>query len=134
VLDGGWPKWAVTAVQAARSAPSGANRQPWRFRLEGDALVTGGAGKLYWTAPIDFGIARLHAELGAQHEGVRGSWTMLPEPVGGAVCAPAAAVRSPTAVTGRPVAGGEALLAHDKHCRAYAPRYNRTVERTFRRA
>ena len=80
VLDGGWPQWAVSAVQAARLAPSGANRQPWRFRLDGDALVMGRADKLYWTAPIDFGIARLHVELGAQHEGVKGTWTMLPEP------------------------------------------------------
>jgi hypothetical protein len=80
ILDGGWPQWAVSAVQAARLAPSGANRQPWRFRLDGDSLVMGRAEKLYWTAPIDFGIARLHVELGAQHEGVRGSWTMLPEP------------------------------------------------------
>ena len=80
ILDGGWPQWAVSAVQAARLAPSGANRQPWRFRLDGDSLVMGRAEKLYWTAPIDFGIARLHVELGAQHEGVTGSWTMLPEP------------------------------------------------------
>ena len=80
VLDGGWPQWAVSAVQAARLAPSGANRQPWRFRLDGAALVMGRADKLYWTAPIDFGIARLHVELGAQHEGVKGTWTMLREP------------------------------------------------------
>jgi hypothetical protein len=77
ILDGDWPQWAVSAVQAARLAPSGANRQPWRFRLDGDALVMGRAEKLYWTAPIDLGIARLHVELGAQHEGVRGAWTML---------------------------------------------------------
>ena len=83
ILDGGWPQWAVSAVQAARLAPSGANRQPWRFRLDGDALVMGRADKLYWTAPIDLGIARLHVELGAQHEGVRGTWTMLPEPDAG---------------------------------------------------
>ena len=75
ILDGGWPQWAVSAVQAARLAPSGANRQPWRFRLDGDSLVMGRAEKLYWTAPIDFGIARLHVELGAQHEGVKGTWT-----------------------------------------------------------
>jgi hypothetical protein len=80
VLDGDWPQWAVSAVQATRLAPSGANRQPWRFRLDGDSLVLGRAEKLYWTAPIDFGIARLHVELGAQHEGVSGTWTMLPEP------------------------------------------------------
>jgi nitroreductase len=80
ILDGSWPQWAVSAVQAARLAPSGANRQPWRFRLDGDALVMGRADKLYWTAPIDFGIARLHVEVGAQHEGVKGTWTMLGEP------------------------------------------------------
>lgn len=80
ILDGGWPQWAVTAVQATRLAPSGANRQPWRFRLEGGSLVLGRAEKLYWTAPIDFGIARLHVELGALHEGVSGAWTQLPAP------------------------------------------------------
>ncbi len=80
VLDGGWPDWAVSAVQAARLAPSGANRQPWRFRLDGGALVMGRADKLYWTAPIDFGIARLHVELGAQRAGVSGTWTPLTAP------------------------------------------------------
>jgi len=80
ILDGGWPDWAVSAVHAARLAPSGANRQPWRFRLDGGALVMGRADKLYWTAPIDFGIARLHVELGAQHAGVSGAWTRLPAP------------------------------------------------------
>ncbi len=80
ILDGTWPRWAVTAVQAARLAPSGANRQPWRFRLSGDALVMSRAAKLYWTAPIDLGIARLHLELGAAHEGVSGAWEELPAP------------------------------------------------------
>jgi hypothetical protein len=80
VLDGGWPAWAVSAVQAARLAPSGANRQPWRFRMDGGSLVLGRADKLYWTAPIDFGIARLHVELGALHEGVTGAWTQRPAP------------------------------------------------------
>ena len=80
ILDGGWPRWAVAAVHAARLAPSGANRQPWRFRLDGDALVVSRAEKLYWTAPMDFGVARLHVELGAMHEGVAGAWTQLPAP------------------------------------------------------
>ena len=80
ILDGGWPAWAVEAVQATRIAPSGANRQPWRFRMDGETLVMGRAQKLYWTAPIDFGIARLHVEVGAQHDGVTGSWTPVPEP------------------------------------------------------
>jgi nitroreductase len=80
ILDGGWPDWAVAAVQAARLAPSGANRQPWRFRMDEGALVMGRAGRLYWTAPIDFGIARLHVELGALHAGVGGAWTQLAAP------------------------------------------------------
>jgi nitroreductase len=75
-----WPDWAVSAVEAARAAPSGANRQPWRFRLQDRALVMGRAEKTYWTAPIDFGIAMLHVELGAAHEGVRGAWEHLPDP------------------------------------------------------
>jgi nitroreductase len=80
ILDDSWPPWAAAAVQATRLAPSGANRQPWRFRLDGGSLVLGGAEKLYWTAPIDFGIALLHVELGARHEGVTGAWTRLPAP------------------------------------------------------
>ena len=76
----GWPAWAVAAVEAARVAPSGANKQPWRFRLQDGALVMGRAEKTYWTAPIDFGIAMLHVELGAEHEGVGGDWEHLAEP------------------------------------------------------
>jgi len=75
-----WPAWAVAAVEAARVAPSGANRQPWRFRLEDGALVMSRAEKTYWTAPLDFGIAMLHVELGAAHEGVHGVWDHLSEP------------------------------------------------------
>ena len=40
----------------------------------------GSALQTYWTAPMDFGIAMLHAELGALHTGVRGSWEMLSGP------------------------------------------------------
>ena len=75
-----WPRWAITAVEAARLAPSGANRQPWRFYLQGDTLIMTSAGRWRWPAPLDFGIAMLHVELGAAHEGVRGVWQRLPEP------------------------------------------------------
>ena len=79
-IGAGWPAWAVAAVEAARRAPSGANKQPWRFRLEGGSLVMGRAEKLYWTAPIDFGIAMLHIELAAAHAGVSGGWERLGGP------------------------------------------------------
>ena len=75
-----WPAWAIAAVEAARLAPSGANKQPWRFRLHAGAIVLSAAEKTYWTAPIDYGIAMLHVELGALHEGVRGAWDRLPAP------------------------------------------------------
>jgi nitroreductase len=75
-----WPAWAVSAVEAARLAPSGANRQPWRFSLDDRGLALAAAEGAYWTAPIDCGIAMLHAELGALHEGVGGDWVRLASP------------------------------------------------------
>lgn len=71
-----WPTWAQEAVAAIRVAPSGANRQPWRMSVESGSLVLSVAPNAYRTAPIDIGIAMLHAELGASHAGVSGSWTI----------------------------------------------------------
>jgi nitroreductase len=75
-----WPEWAVTAVETARLAPSAANRQPWRFRLEDGGLVI--AKDTSFETPkvtkrLDCGIAMLHAELGAMASGARGAWTDL---------------------------------------------------------
>ena len=72
----GLPTWAREAAAAVRLAPSGANKQPWRLHMDGDALVFTMAPKTYWTAPLDLGIALLHAELGAAHAGVSGAWTV----------------------------------------------------------
>ncbi|HSQ22692.1 MAG TPA: nitroreductase family protein [Coriobacteriia bacterium] len=69
-----WPAWAREAATAVRLAPSGANKQPWRLHMDSGALVFTKAAKTYWTAPLDFGIAMLHAELGAMHMGVSGAW------------------------------------------------------------
>jgi nitroreductase len=71
----GWPQWARTAIEAARLAPSGGNKQPWRFALEdGELVLTDHPAAFYWTHRMDCGIAMLHAELGALDAGVRGSW------------------------------------------------------------
>ncbi len=72
-----WPPWARSAAEAARWAPSGANMQPWRFRLESGSLVLSEATRHYWTVRMDLGIAMLHAELGAQHAGTTGRWERL---------------------------------------------------------
>ena len=75
-----WPQWALAAVETARLAPSAVNRQPWRFRLEGGALVIAkdGASEMpKVTKRLDCGIAMLHAEIGALASGVAGEWTDL---------------------------------------------------------
>ncbi len=48
-------------------------------RARGSVIIPGSFAistvpKAYWTAPIDLGIAMLHAEVGAAHAGVRGEW------------------------------------------------------------
>jgi nitroreductase len=75
-----WPEWAVTAVEAARIAPSGSNRQPWRFAFEDGSIVLTCPPAAYFTADVDRGIAMLHVELGAAHAGVVGRWERLDAP------------------------------------------------------
>jgi hypothetical protein len=76
----GWPAWARAAAAAARLAPSAINRQPWRFRLDGSAVVISLDSRV-GVPPVpkrlDCGIAMLHFELGALAEGVGGTWTPL---------------------------------------------------------
>ncbi len=75
-----WPAWATDAAEAARWAPTGGNGQPQRLRFEDGSIVVGRSDKTYWTAQLDFGIAMLHAELGAMHAGVRGHWEPMSAP------------------------------------------------------
>ena len=75
-----WPEWAVAALETAHLAPSAMNRQPWRFRMDGSALVISKDSVLETprvTKRLDCGIAMLHAELGALATGTRGWWTDL---------------------------------------------------------
>jgi nitroreductase len=78
--SGGWPPWALAAVEAARIGPSGSNRQPWRFSYDGIGLVLTCPPTAYFTANVDRGIAMLHVELGAAHAGVTGRWERLRSP------------------------------------------------------
>ena len=77
---GGWPDWAVAAVETVRLAPSAVNRQPWRFRFDSGALVISRDNHMEFprvTKRLDCGIAMLHAELGARASGVDGAWRDL---------------------------------------------------------
>ncbi len=81
--DQACPLWARDALEAARLAPSAANRQPWRFLLTEDSITitvdryrdTHGISKR-----LDCGVAMMHVELGARHAGVNGHWEFLKAP------------------------------------------------------
>jgi nitroreductase len=64
-----WPEWARSAAEAARHAPSAMNRQPWRFRYEGERLSIEPAGSASRNESrrLDCGIALRHLEVGARH-------------------------------------------------------------------
>lgn len=57
----GWPLWAYQAAEAMRSAPSAANRQPWKISYAGNTLSFHGKH----LNSIDTGIAVLHLESAA---------------------------------------------------------------------
>ncbi|NLG84281.1 MAG: hypothetical protein GX493_06675 [Firmicutes bacterium] len=75
------PDWARTALTAARYAPSAANRQPWRFLVEENAITVRIDSPPIATARgLDVGIAMFHLELGAAFAGVKGVWEWRDEP------------------------------------------------------
>ena len=61
------PQWQKSALEYARLAPSGLNKQPWRFVISDDAIAAKRAGLMF--ALHDCGIAALHLELGARAAG-----------------------------------------------------------------
>jgi hypothetical protein len=72
--------WVKSAVEAARVAPSAANRQPWRFQIGDDSISVSSDSKregFNVSRKLDCGIAMLHLELGARSTGVQGSWEFL---------------------------------------------------------
>jgi len=76
-------KWIYPALETARLAPSAANRQPWRFTINGDSITISSNSKREGfgvSRRLDCGIAMLHLELGAIMNGIRGSWEFLDYP------------------------------------------------------
>ena len=75
--------WANSALEAARLAPSAANRQPWRFAISEDSITVSSNSKREGfgvSKRLDCGIAMLHLELGALVNGFKGSWEFLDHP------------------------------------------------------
>ena len=67
--------WQKDAVLAARLAPSAMNQQPWKIEADKTSvsiLETSVLFKKY--APLDRGIAMLHAAVGAYHAGREAVW------------------------------------------------------------
>jgi nitroreductase len=78
-----WPDWVNVSLEAARLAPSAANRQPWGFDVEDDGITvfvrTRGPG-FNVSKRLDCGIAMLHLEVAALDCGRKGEWEFLPSP------------------------------------------------------
>jgi nitroreductase len=78
-----WPEWIRESLQAARVAPSAANRQPWRFLVESDSItvsVDNLHDSLGISKRLDCGIAMLHIEIAVLNCGVSGRWEFLDPP------------------------------------------------------
>lgn len=72
--------WQLAGIEGARLAPSAANRQPWRFEIDGDRVVLQAENSILSRGkyePVDCGIAMLHFELRANDAGANGEWTFL---------------------------------------------------------
>jgi nitroreductase len=78
-----WPDWVNVSLEAARLAPSAANRQPWGFDVQEDgitAFVRTGGPEFNVSKRLDCGIAMLHLEVAALSSGHKGEWEFLPSP------------------------------------------------------
>ncbi|MBE0527039.1 MAG: nitroreductase family protein, partial [Candidatus Thorarchaeota archaeon] len=76
-------EWTDSALEAARFAPSAANRQPWRFAINESSITISSNSKREGfgvSRRLDCGIAMLHLELGALVNGLNGSWEFLEYP------------------------------------------------------
>lgn len=63
-----WPSWVRAGLEAARIAPSAANRQPWHFIVDEESVTLTTEAKrdlIGVSRRLDCGIAMLHFELGA---------------------------------------------------------------------
>lgn len=67
------PEYAEYGLKMVEKAPSAVNRRPVKFRFE-NGVVSASVDEPYSDKSIDFGIAKLHFQLGASAKGVKGEW------------------------------------------------------------
>lgn len=73
VCDEKLPRHFEYAMQLVEAAPSAVNRRPVVFRYE-NGVVSASVDEPYSDKSIDFGIAKLHFQLGASAKGIKGEW------------------------------------------------------------
>ena len=73
VCDEKLPQHFEYAMQLVEAAPSAVNRRPVCFRYE-NGVVSASVDEPYSDKSIDFGIAKLHFQLGASAMGIKGEW------------------------------------------------------------
>lgn len=67
------PEPFVFAMEQVEKGPSAVNRRPVKFRYEND-VISASVDEPYSDKSIDFGIAKLHFQLGASAMGIKGEW------------------------------------------------------------
>lgn len=67
------PEYVEFGLKMVEKAPSEVNRRPVKFRFE-NGVISASVDEPYSDKSIDFGIAKLHFQLGASAKGVRGEW------------------------------------------------------------
>lgn len=74
VCDKKLPEEFVYALKLVEKAPSAVNRRPVKFRYE-NGKMSAFVDEPYSDMSIDFGIAKLHFQLGCRAMGINGSWS-----------------------------------------------------------
>jgi len=78
-----YPQWILSALNAARLAPSAVNRQPWCLKVDSNSITVSvnSLRREYGVSRrLDCGIAMLHIEIAALNSGITGNWEFLEQP------------------------------------------------------
>lgn len=75
ICDEKLPEHYVYAMQMVEKGPSAVNRRPVLFTYE-NSIISARVDEPYSDKSVDFGIAKLHFQLGARAMGVSGKWSV----------------------------------------------------------